>query len=217
MKMGEEENKGLSNWNEKTAEEKVREVEVAFPEDFGGEEVSEVSEEVSEVSEEVSEVSEEASEVNEVGQKYGGMTKEEQKERNIDILLGLGFQKGQDRGDGKERFYLQLGDGITVGRTFNGEHPTGMFWAKKGDRFLSQEEIKELPIIKQFYAIRAGEAPLPQIQKVQKVEPERRIMEGSLKVRGGFYSINGRSEPDAWTVQQWANKSGVSIEVREAV
>lgn len=197
------EEKGLDSWDYKSNEEKAKEVEGKFGEDVVDAEVVEEGKEMEKEKEE--EKKEE--------------TIEEKKERVIDILLGIGFQRSKDKGDGKLRFYYKIDDNSAVGRTFQKEYPTGKFWAKKQDKFLTEDECKQMEIIKRFYAIRNGEEEMPEKREIAKREPttvERKIMEGNFKVRGGFYPVSGKQEPDAWTVQQWANSSGVSIEVREA-
>ena len=198
---------GLSGWEYKPNGEKAKEVEAEFKEDFV------VDVEVKE--EEKKKMEKEVKGEKEVKEE----TQAEKKERYIDILVGIGFLKGKDKGDGKERYYYKINDNSAVGRTFDSRTPLGKFWAKINGEWLKDKECKEVEIIKRFYTIRGGEEEMPErpkeIARREPVTVERKIMEGHFKVRGGFYPISGKKEPDAWTVQQWANSSGVSIEVRE--
>ena len=199
-----EKKESLSGFEYRPNKDLERQVVAEFKEDF----VVEVEEEEKTKMEEKKEIKEE--EVKEE-------TQEQKKERYIDILVGLGFLKGKEKGDGKERYYYKINDNSAVGRTFDSRNPLGKFWCKENGEFL--KDCKDLEIAKRFYSIRDGKEKIPEktkeIAKRELVTAERKIMEGHFKVRGGFYPISGKNEPDAWTVQQWANSSGVSIEVRE--
>ena len=99
-------------------------------------------------------------------------TTEEKKERYIDILVGIGFQKAMAKGDGKERFYYKINDNSAVGRTFDSRTPLGKFWCKENNDFLKEDECKEIAIVKQFYAVRDGEEKMPERPKeIVKREP----------------------------------------------
>ena len=143
--MNEEE--GWVGWEHKSNEQKAKEVEAEFVEDFvevGEEEEKEMNVEKKE------EIKEEKKEE----------TKEEKKERYIDILVGIGFLKGKDKGDNKERFYYNINDNSAVGRTFDDRNPTGKFWCKEDGEFL--KDCKEIEIVKRFYSIRDGTESMPE-------------------------------------------------------
>ena len=98
-------------------------------------------------------------------------TAEQKKERYIDILVGIGFLKGKDKGDGKERYYYKINDDSAVGRTFDSRNPLGKFWCKVNGEFL--KDCKDLEIVKQFYAIRDGTEKMPEKTKeIARREPE---------------------------------------------
>ena len=103
-------------------------------------------------------------------------TQEEKKERYIDILFGIGFLKGKEKGDGKERYYYKIDDNSAVGRTFDSRTPLGKFWAKVDGEWLKGKECKEVAIIKRFYAIRNGEEEMPEkkVEEVKENEEERK-------------------------------------------
>lgn len=199
------EEKGLDSWDYKSNEEKVKEVEAEFGEDVVD----------AEVVEEGKEMEKEEEKGESTVKKYKDMTKEEQRELNIDILLGIGFQRSKKN----QNQFIYIEGETLIGKTFDEKNPVGsQFWGFKDKNKLTNGDITELPIIKSFYAIREGKEEMPEKKEIVIREPttvERKIMEGNFKVRGGFYPVSGKQEPDAWTVQQWANSSGVSIEVRE--
>ena len=136
-----------------------REVVAEFKEDFV--DVEGVKEEVKKKMGEEKEVKKE--EVKEE-------TQEEKKERYIDILVGIGFLKGKDKGDGKERYYYKIDDNSAVGRTFDSRTPLGKFWAKINGEWLKDKECKEVEIIKRFYSIRGGEEKMPERPEEEKKE-----------------------------------------------
>ena len=169
---------GLSGWDYKPNEQKAKEVEDAFKEDFVVEVEEEKKMEEKEVKKE--EVKEE--------------TQAEKKERYIDILVGTGFLKGKDKGDGKERYYYKIDDNSAVGRTFDSRTPLGKFWAKVNGEWLKDKECKEVEIIKRFYAIRGGEEEMPEKKEEEKkeiavrenkvvveIKPNQVIMDAQLK------------------------------------
>ena len=163
------EEKGLDSWDYKSNEEKAKEVEGKFGEDVVDAEVVEEGKEMEKEKEE--EKKEE--------------TIEEKKERVIDILLGIGFQRSKDKGDGKLRFYYKIDDNSAVGRTFQKEYPTGKFWAKKQDKFLTEDECKQMEIVKKFYAIRDGKEKMPErpkeMAKREEKEQEQRATAMMIK------------------------------------
>jgi len=71
------------------------------------------------------------------------------------LLEHCGFKPIDDVGNkwrAKERDDTE--NEIEIGRNFNSQYPTGRFWAKKGDDFLDQSEMKELAHVKRFYSLR---------------------------------------------------------------
>ena len=151
---------GLSGWEVKPNDVKAEEVEVAFGEEF---EYIEVEEEENKMEEEKKEEIKEEKEVKEE-------TQEEKKERYIDILVGIGFLKGKEKGDGKERYYYKINDDSAVGRTFDSRTPLGKFWCKQNGEFL--KDCKDLEIVKRFYAIRSGQEKMPERPKeIARREP----------------------------------------------
>jgi len=135
---------GLSGWEDKSNKQKAKEVEDAFGEDFVV----------------VEEVKEEEKKMEEEGKEEKEETQEDKKERYIDILVGIGFLKGKEKGDGKERYYYKINDNSAVGRTFDSRTPLGKFWCKENGDFL--KDCKELEIVKRFYNIRDGEEKMPE-------------------------------------------------------
>ena len=173
------EKEGLAGWEDKTVEEKERDVKAAFGEDFVEVEEEEGKKKMEKEIKEEKEVKEE--------------TQEEKKERYIDILVGIGFLKGKDKGDGKERYYYKINDNSAVGRTFDSRTPLGKFWAKLNGEWLKDKDCKEVEIIKRFYAIRGGEEEMPEKKEEAKkeiavrgeetveVKPNQVIMDAQLK------------------------------------
>ena len=159
------EEKGLSGWEHKRNEEKAKEVKVEFGDE---KEYVEVEEEEGKKMEEKEEVKEER-EVKEetVGEKqYKDMTKEEQSERNQDILLGIGFLYREDKGQ-----FIYKEEELTIGKTFNDKFPTGsQFWGFRGNNKLENGGIKKEEIVKQFYAIREGKEEIPEKEEEQQEE-----------------------------------------------
>ena len=99
---------------------------------------------------------------------YKDMTKEEQSERNRDILLGIGFLYKEDKG----QFVYKEGE-LTIGKTFNDKYPAGsQFWGFKGNNKLENGDIKKQEIIKQFYAIREGKEVIPEKKEEQQEEKQ---------------------------------------------
>jgi len=166
-----EEKKDLGNWEHKSNEEKAKEVEAVF-----GEELEYVEEGEKKVEEDKKEE-----------------TQEEKKERYIDILVGIGFLKGKDKGDGKERFYYKVDNNLTVGRTFDSRTPLGKFWCRENGKFLKEGECKEIPIIQEFYEIRDGKREMPRkkeeikkkiavrTEEIAEVKPNQVIMDAQQK------------------------------------
>ena len=109
----------------------------------------------------------------ETTKQYKDMTKEEQSERNRDILLGIGFLYREDKG----QFVYKEGE-LTIGKTFNDKYPAGsQFWGFKGNNKLENGDIKKQEIVKQFYTIREGKTGIPKKKEEQKEEhkPEKTI------------------------------------------
>ncbi|MHC1577483.1 MAG: hypothetical protein ACXQT6_02160 [Candidatus Methanospirareceae archaeon] len=102
-----------------------------------------------EVEEEVEEEEQEQKEEEE------GESEEAKARRYQGVLRSLGFHEKRES-DGKVRFILREGD-LTLGRTFTEQHPTGRFWALQNDKFLPEEELKDLEVVKRFYAVAEGE------------------------------------------------------------
>ena len=191
--------KGLSGFEYRPSKDLERQVVAEFKEDFV--DVEEVKEE----------------EKMKEGEEKKEESTEQKKERYIDILVEIGFLKGKDKGDGKERYYYKIDDNSAVGRTFDSRTPLGKFWAKINGEWLKDKESKEVEIIKRFYAIRGGEEEMPErpkeIARREPVTVERKIGEIDFKVRGDYYMVRGQKEPGAWLVQQWGNKVKFSEEI----
>ena len=104
---------------------------------------------------------------------YKDMTKEEQSERNRDILLGIGFLYREDKGQ-----FVYKEEELTIGKTFNDKYPVGsQFWGFKGNNKLENGDIKKEDIVKQFYAIREGKQEIPE----KKEEPQEERQEIATK------------------------------------
>lgn len=84
-----------------------------------------------------------------------------------DILIALGFKRKENGEPNKVQYTLTDGE-ILIGRTFTEQFKNGKFWAIKNSVFLLEEELKELAIVKKFYAIREGKEELP-----EKIEEEQ--------------------------------------------
>ena len=118
---------------------------------------------------------------------------EQKKERYIDILVGIGFLKGKEKGDGKERYYYKINDNSAVGRTFDDRNKLGKFWCKEGENFLKDDQCKQIEIVKRFYGIRDGTEEMPEKKEEAKkeiavrgeetveVKPNQVIMDAQLK------------------------------------
>jgi len=154
-----ERKESLSGFEYRPDKDLERQVVTAFEEDFVVD-VEEGKEEKNKMEEKKEEVKVEKKEE----------TQAEKKERYIDILVGIGFLKGKDKGDAKERYYYQINDNSAVGRTFDSRNPLGKFWAKVDGEWLKDKECKEVEIIKRFYAIRGGEEEMPERPKEEKKE-----------------------------------------------
>jgi len=79
-------------------------------------------------------------------------------ERQHAILELLGFVKSDEK-DGIR--YRKMVDGAKIARDFFSKNPGGRFWAKRGDEFLGDDDVKQLPIVAQFYELRDSGKPLP--------------------------------------------------------
>jgi len=101
-------------------------------------------------------------------------TKAEEAERYKKILLDLGFHK-KENGDDKEQYVKKEGD-IVIGRTFTEKLPTGKFWALKNNVFLKEPEVKELKIVRAFYALRDGNKTLAEAKKEIGIKEEKKEM-----------------------------------------
>ena len=156
----------------------------------------------------------------------------EQIERNKEILLGIGFYKKEGGSEDRVQYIAKEGQ-ITVGRTFSKDYPEGKFWAMKdGDlpakeKFVSATALKELEIVQAFYAVRDKGEDIEKFKPAQppakrtgaapaKHEVAREIGTLTHQARGGYYSVRGHEEPDAWMVQQWGNQAGFSVSILEA-
>jgi hypothetical protein len=62
------------------------------------------------------------------------------------ILIDLGFHKKQNGSD-KEQYVKKEGEQV-IGRTFSEKIPGGKFWAIENDKFLQEEEVKLMSLIK---------------------------------------------------------------------
>lgn len=159
-------------------------------------------------------------------------TKSEKIERYKTILISLGFDLQEAREEGKIQYTLEYGE-LRVGRTFTEGFPTGKFWARKDGNFLDSPDVKELSVIKEFYAVRDGKktikdvilkntpTPAPKhisggdVVPYKKAAPQinREIGTMKLEKKGGYYRVAGHNEPDAWLVQQWGAEAGVTLRV----
>ena len=152
-------------------------------------------------------------------------SKEEEAKRYKKILIDLGFHLKEGGEDGKAQYVMKFGD-LGVGRTFQTSYPTGKFWARQNDKFLDASAVKELDIVKAFYAVRDGKKSIKKV--APKIEPtsgeevipyekpaeiKREIGAISLKKKGGYYQVAGHKEPDAALVQQYANDAGVDLKI----
>jgi hypothetical protein len=99
----------------------------------------------------------------EIKEEVKAAPKAEEAERYKEILLDLGFHKKQN-GDDKEQYMYKEGN-IVIGRTFSEKLPTGKFWALENNSFLDAEEVKELKIVRAFYAVRNGNKTIEEIVK----------------------------------------------------
>jgi hypothetical protein len=167
-------------------------------------------------------------------------TKAEEVERYKKILVSLGFDLQEAREEGKVQYALEYGE-LRIGRTFTEGFPTGKFWARKDGNFLDPPDVKELSVVKEFYAVRDGKkdikdvtlktvagstvAPTPEhipggnVVPYKKEAPpliNRKIGTMKLQKKGGYYSVAGHKEPDAWLVQQWGTEAGVTLTIKYA-
>ena len=100
---------------------------------------------------------------------YKDMTKEEQSERNRDILLGIDFLYREDKGQ-----FVYKEDELTVGKTFNDKYPVGsQFWGFKGNNKLENGDIEKQDIVKRFYAIREGKEIIPEKKEEEQKEEQK--------------------------------------------
>ena len=140
--------------------------------------------------------------------------KEWQRQDEQEFLRRIGFYEREK--EDRMQFIKKLEDGAVVGRTYNEKFKNGKFWGIRNGKQMTDEELKQIPEIKQFYAFRRGKVAMPpQPSTIPAVK--REIQEKIFERKGGVYKVGGHEEPDAWLVQQWANQAGVSIEVREAI
>lgn len=138
-------------------------VEKEFSEDFVDADVKEEKEKIEE-------------------KKYKDMTKEEQRERNIDILLGIGFSRSKKN----QNQFIYIEGETLIGKTFDEKNPVGsQFWGFKDKNKLTNGDITELPIIKTFYAIRDGKEKMPErpkeMAKREEKEQEQRATAMMIK------------------------------------
>ena len=132
---------------------------------------------------------------------YKDMTKEEQSERNRDILLGIGFLYREDKGQ-----FVYKEEELTIGKTFNDKYPVGsQFWGFKGNNKLENGDIKKEEIVKQFYAIREGKQEIPE----KKEEPQEEQREEKQEI-----VIRPETKPNA-IVQDAQNKADMLYNVVE--
>ena len=145
-------------------------------------------------------------------------------ERYKKILVDLGFHKKQN-GDDKVQYVKKEGE-IVIGRTFSEKTPTGMFWALENNKFLDPPVVKELKIVRAFYAIREGNKTIEDVMNELGIKKEKEIVPydkggaidrkiGTIKLekKGGYYKVRGHDEADAWLVQQWGNEMGFSTKI----
>lgn len=132
---------------------------------------------------------------------YKDMTKEEQSERNRDILLGIGFMYKEEKGQ-----FIYKEEDLTIGKTFNDKFPTGsQFWGFKGNNKLENGDIKKQEIVKQFYAIREGKQEIPEKKEAQQEEPQEEQKD---------IAIRPETKPNA-IVQDAQNKADMLYNVVE--
>lgn len=80
-------------------------------------------------------------------------------ERQYAVLELLQFIRSEEKSG--PRWRRTTTDGIKIARDFTANNPGGRFWAKKGDEFLSDEAIRQLPAVMRFYELRDSSKPLP--------------------------------------------------------
>jgi len=85
---------------------------------------------------------------------------EESKERMYRVLELIGFTYSQE--EKGERWRKNMGD-LKIAIDFTPENPDGRAWAKPkgGDTFLSEEEVRELPVLKMARQLWTSDEPLP--------------------------------------------------------
>ncbi len=98
------------------------------------------------------------------------LSEEEEIERDKKILEALGFIKKEN---GEKIQYKLNGGDITIGCSFTPHYPKGISWAKKNgtDALFSDEEVKDLPVIKRFYNIREGKEQMHELKIAQPQQP----------------------------------------------
>jgi len=85
---------------------------------------------------------------------------EESKERMYRVLELIGFTFSEE--EKGERWRKNMGD-LKIAIDFTAENPDGRAWAKPkgGDTFLSEEEVRELPVLKMARQLWTSDEPLP--------------------------------------------------------
>lgn len=100
---------------------------------------------------------------------YKDMTQEEQTERNKDILVGIGFEYREEKGQ-----FVYKEDTLTIGKTFNDKFPVGsQFWGFIGNKGLENGDLKKQEKVKQFYAIREGKEEIPVTEEQQGLQEQK--------------------------------------------
>jgi len=135
-----------------------------------------------------------------------GDTKEWQREREQEFLRRSGFEerKLQD----KTQFLKRIENGV-IGRTYNVKYPNGRFWGVDNNKnLMTDEELKEIPEIQQFYMFRKGKIQMPE------APAKKEVQELKFKPKGKFYKVGNHEEPDSGLAQQWGNAAKISLEVR---
>ena len=101
-------------------------------------------------------------------------------EETKEILRELGFEPIDGETERKWRYVTEdeaWRGLLTIGRDFTDQYPTGRFWARVDNEetgkpyFLSNEEMREIPVIQKFYEMRNGKAQ--QIKTQQPSSPSQ--------------------------------------------
>ena len=111
-------------------------------------------------------------------------------EETKEILRELGFEPIDGETERKWRYVTEdeaWRGLLTIGRDFTDQYPTGRFWARVDDEetgkpyFLSNEEMREIPVIQKFYEMRNGKA-----QQIKTQQPSSQSPQNAQEEEGGI-------------------------------